>query len=142
MSTTAEQPTASPRPVSYTADVMCDKFVQLRDKVAEIKKRHTEELSQYNLALNTLEAWMLEMLNTSGSDSMKTSNGTFFKTTHTSVTCNEWSKTLDYIRDNEAWELLEARVSRTAVESIMEETKAPIPGVIIRRATSLNVRRA
>lgn len=151
MSTTVEeappvsaQPPAPPLGPSpgFTPDIMVEKFVALRDKVAEIKKRHSEELAKYNLAMGTLEAWLLDALNKAGVDSMRAPKGTFYKTTHSSVTVNRWSQTLEYIQEHEAWELLEARVSKTAVEAIIADTGQSIPGVVISRATSLNVRRA
>lgn len=142
MSATVETPGPPVRPASYTADVMCDKAVQLRDKVAEIKKRHAVELSKYNLAIDTLEGWMMGFLNDSGANSMKTESGTFFKTMRTSVVCNDWPATLEFIQQNEAWDLLEARVSKTAATAIVEETKAPIPGVAFNQEAILNVRRA
>jgi hypothetical protein len=135
------------------------KYVQLRDKVAEIMKRHKEELSKFVTTLDLLEGWMLDELNRSGSESIRTTGGTFFKTIKTSVTCPEWSKTLAWIQDNDAWELLEARVSKTATEAILQDLKAKadeakargetvtpeslvIPGVAISREVGLNVRRA
>lgn len=138
---------------------MVEKYVALRDKVAEIKKRQIDELSKYNVAMAALEGWMLEALNTTGSDSVKTANGTFYKSTRTSVTCPRWSLTLEWIQENEAWDLLEARVNKTAAQAILAEKAAAaevlhaagkpvdpaslvIPGVEIVRDVSLNVRRA
>jgi hypothetical protein len=140
----AEQP-AQPAPTrseAMTTPVAIEKFVAIRDKIAEIKKRHTEELSRYNLALATLEAWLIDDLNKAGVDSMRATHGTIFKTERTSCRVSDWSATLDFIRQNEAWDLLEARVSKTAAQAIVEDIKAPIPGVVIDSEYVLNVRRA
>lgn len=143
--TVAEKPPIvmpAARPEGLTPDKMVAKYIALRDKVDEIKKRQSADLVSYNLVLGTLEGWLLEALNASGVDSMRAPGGTFYKTSRTSAKVHEWSKTLDYIRENDAWELLEARVSKTAAEAIMADTGLPIPGVDVKREIALNVRRA
>lgn len=158
--TQAEQPTSpSVKPDGWDNNKLVEKFVALRDKVAEIKKRHKEELAKYNVVMATLEGWLKQELLTSGSESIRTSAGTFYKTTQTSVTCNEWSKTLEWIKDNDAWELLEARVSKTAALEILKDLadKAAqareagqqvdpeslvIPGVVISRELEVGVRKS
>jgi hypothetical protein len=52
----------------------------------------------------------------------------------------DWVATLTYIKDNNLWDLLEARVNKTAAVEVVEEQKKPIPGVQIARATVLRVR--
>lgn len=146
MSTTLEAPAppvqVAPAPPTMTLDQMVAKYVQLRDKLAAIVKDQKDALAPYNVAMATLENWMLDGLNKSGLDSAKTPHGTAYKSTRTSTKVMNWSDTLAWIRDKEAWDLLEARVSKTAVEAIMTETQQPIPGVSVTRETTLNVRRA
>ena len=120
--------------------MLAGKYLALRDKVAEIKKRHQDELSKYNVVMATLEAWMIDVLNTSGAKSIATDQGTFFKVTKTAVSVKEWGKTLDWIKANDAWGLLEARVSKTNLLAIQEELKTIVPGVQISSEVGLNVR--
>jgi hypothetical protein len=125
-----------------TADTMIDKYVRLRDKVKEIKARHTEELAPYGDAMNVLEGWMLEAMNQAGLKSMKSVHGTAYKSLRTSTKVVDWTEALRYIRENEAWDLLEARVSKSAAAVVVEETGAPIPGVETTSEITVNVRRA
>ena len=142
-----DEPPQTPAPIpkppaDWTLDTMVEKFVQLRDKVAEIKKRQTDEMAPYNATMGTLEAWMLDALNATGTESARTKHGTVFKSTRTSTKVMDWTATLNFIREVGAWDLLEARVSKTAAEAIMTETQQPIPGLSVSRETTLNVRRA
>lgn len=142
----AEQPAPTTAPQTppqtmMTTNQMIEKYLALRDRVADIRKRHVGELAPYNDAMVMLENILLDKLNAAREESVRTKAGTAYKTTRTSCTVAEWSKTLAYIQDNDAWELLEARVSKTAVEAIMQETQAPVPGVTVRREVALNVRR-
>lgn len=128
------------RPPHFTNDVLVDKLLQLRAKVAEIQKKQKDELAKYNVVMAQLEAMMLDELNVSKSQSIKTDKGTFFKTTKISVSVKEWQKTLDWIKDNDAWGLLEARVSKTNLLAIQEELNTTVPGVQISSEVGLNVR--
>lgn len=138
--TTVTTVTTSPKP-PMSATVMVSKFLALRDRVEEIRTRQAEELAPYKQAMLDLEAQMLGVLNAQGVESMKSAPGTFFKTTRTSVTVSSFQEVLDFIRATDAWELLEARVSKTAVAAIMEDTKLPVPGVTVTRETVVQVRR-
>lgn len=119
-----------------------EKYIALRDKVAEIKKRHADELNQYVLVMDQLEGIMLEKLNEDGVKSMATDAGTCFKTTRASTKVMDWSATLAFIKEKEAWDLLEARVSKTTVAAIMAETGQAVPGVVTSLETVVNVRRS
>lgn len=119
-----------------------EKFLALRDRKATIEKRHKDELAPFNLAMAKLEGVMLDTLNANGAESMRAEAGTAYKTTRTSTKVTEWSETLKFIQAKGLWELLEARVSKTAAEAIMTETQAPIPGVTTSRETVIGVRRA
>lgn len=143
----AAEPQASPAPavnpmLGKPADWLVEKYIALRDKKKEITERHKKELEPYNLNLGLMEAALLDILLSNKADNMKLSVGTFYKSTKTSAVVVKWADVLDFIREKDAWELLEARVSSTAAQAILEETQAPIPGVEIKRETSLNVRRA
>ena len=131
----------TPTPLQMTPDKMVEVYIGLRDKVAEIKERHKDELARPTLAMAKLEGMMLELLNTSNLQSMSAKAGTFYKTTMTSCSVTEWHKTLDWIREHDVWELLEARVSKTAAASILKETGECPPGVHITTAYDVNVRR-
>ena len=124
-----------------TSDQLIGAYVQLRDKVDSIKKQQTEALVPYRSAMNRIETTLLDRLNEEGAEAFRAKSGTAFKHTKTSVTCNAFSATLEYIKEHDAWELLEARVSPTAAQAIIEETKQDIPGVVVRREIVLSVRR-
>jgi hypothetical protein len=73
-------------------------------------------------------------------DSTKCPSGTAFKSTVTSVSVKDWPATLRYIQQHELWDLLEARVSKSAAVEVVTDTQKPIPGVEITQATVLRVR--
>lgn len=136
-----EAPPAPTRPNLTTAQ-MVEKYVLLRDKKAAIEKEQKEKLAPYNVAMGQLEAFIMDDLNQTGGESIRTEHGTAFKAIHTAATVKDWPVTLDYIRTTESWDMLERRVSKTAVLAAIEETKAPVPGVSVTQTTTLNIRRS
>jgi hypothetical protein len=121
---------------------MTRRYLQLRDKIKSIEARHQEELTPYRDLRFRLETALLDHLNRSGLDSLKSEHGTAFKSTVTSVTVKDWPVTLDYIKRHQLWDLLEARVAKGAAVEVMTESEKPIPGVEISSATVLRVRSA
>lgn len=117
-------------------------YVTIRDKVAEIKSAHKAQLKPYEEALNKLEFQMLGILNNAGVDSMKTPDGTAYRTEKTSVTIADKSAFMDYVKNSESFELLDVRANKTAVEDFMAEHQDLPPGVNIRREAAVNFRRA
>ena len=128
-------------PPTITFDQMVAKYIALRDKTDAIKKVHQAELAKYNLALGTLEGWMLNVLNTNHAESMRAEAGTAYTSTIASAKVEDWDAVLEFVKVNDAWDLLEHRVSKLAAEAIIQETKQPIPGVSIDRSVRLYVRR-
>ncbi len=128
--------------VEMSPAVMIEKFIALRDKIADIKDAHKRQLAPYNQALETLEAKLLAALDQAGLAQMKGEAGTVYKSTRTSASVKDWGATLAFIREHEAWDLLEARVSKTAVGAVIEETGQPVPGVNVTTEVVLHVRRS
>lgn len=126
---------------SLTMDNMIANYVRLRDKKQEIERRHAEELAPYKDIMGQLEAYMMEAMNQAGLNSMKSPHGTAFKQIRTSATVKDWDEFLAFVREREAWDLLERRVAKKAAEQVIEDTKAPVPGVETSREWVVNVRR-
>lgn len=127
---------------SMTPNDMIDAYVKLRDKKQDIEKRHKAELAPLNEMMGSLEAYLLENMRVAGLSSLRGTAGTAYKTLKTSARVVDWPLTLDFILKNQMYDLLEHRVSKLVVQSIMEETKQAVPGVETSQEDSVNVRRA
>jgi hypothetical protein len=64
-----------------------------------------------------------------------------FLTTTDYANVEDWNKTLDFIRDNDAYDMLEKRVSKIAVRGYIEENKAVPPGVTYGTKLEVNIRK-
>lgn len=130
------------RPQALTSDRAVAKYLELRDKIAQLKKEQAAAMAPFTAALELVGNWLMDDLNQSHVESMRAEAGTFYKSIRTSAKVEDWGSTLAFIQAQGAWELLEARVSKLAVAAIMEETQQTIPGVSVVREIVINVRKA
>ena len=119
---------------------MTEKYLQLRNRKRELQERHKEQLSPYNNMIAQLAGMILGELNAAGVDSMRSADGTVYKSTETSVTVKDWPVALAYVQARQAWDLLEARIGKVAALAEMAETGEPIPGVSVHQEIVLRVR--
>jgi len=124
-----------------TVDQVVAGYITLRDTKKAIQDRHKEELKQVNANMEKMENWLLQQLNNQHAESIRTTEGTVFKHTRTSAKVVDWDAVLTYIHDNDAWDLLEKRVSKVSVEERAEQGEA-VPGVTITRDTVAQIRRS
>lgn len=116
-------------------------YLQLRDKKAEIAKRHKEELEPYNRALAILENLFQQSMDQQGLENLKTDAGTAYKSTVGTVSVADWDAFFGYVREHDAWHLVEKRPAKTAVEEVLEETGELPPGLDYSRTIKINVRK-
>lgn len=139
-------------------------YLKLRNAKKDIDTQAKGRTQPITAALERIESFMLEKMNELGTDSLKNEAGTPYRAEMVSVTLADAPVFLGYVLDRalqalpvkpEAREaiktamiesgqlsLLEARPSKTAVETLLEETKELPPGLNRRVEAKVNVRAA
>ena len=116
--------------------------IKYRDKIDAMKKRHKEELAPLNISMEKLEAFLHLTLQKAGVNSMAAKGvGTAFIQKVVGVTVEDWDATLAWIRQQDSWEFLEHRVSKSVVQDYMESTGEVPPGVRVNSEDEVRVRR-
>lgn len=122
--------------------IVIDGFLKLRKAADAMKERHKLELQPLNEQRLKLENWLLDQLNKAGVDSLSAKGiGTAFKQSTTSVTSEDWTATLQWIKDNNAWEMLEHRVSKSAVQDYIEGHQEIPPGISVKTEIEVRIRK-
>lgn len=116
-------------------------YITVRDKKAEMVKRHKEEMSPYNEALSKMENALLKELNILNLESFKGAHGTAFTVTKANVKIIDFDVALDYILDNDMKHVLEKRLSKTAVQEYVQNEGVNFPGTSISQDIVVQVRR-
>ena len=115
-------------------------YIRLRDAKKALADRHAKEMARIAEPMRKREALLLDHLNKTHSESVRTENGTFFKVKRTSTKVVEWEACLEFILENDLWHMLERRVSKSAVEEYQAATGELPPGVAISTEVSINIR--
>jgi hypothetical protein len=116
-------------------------YMKLRDQKAAIEGRVKTDLTTIKGKMDKLEAYLKAQMDAQGLTSFKSDFGTAFLTTTDYANVEDWDKTLTFIRDNEAFDMLEKRVSKIAVRGYIEENKAVPPGVTYGTKLEVNIRK-
>jgi hypothetical protein len=121
---------------------LIDRYVKLRDKKAVMKAEYEASVAKIDEAMEKVENFILGHLNANGVDSVGSPAGTAFKSTVTSATVKDWDALLDYIKRDQAWNLLDHRVNKTAVIEYKDAHSDLPPGVNWREEAVVRIRRA
>lgn len=117
-------------------------YVALRDAKAELTKEFNVKDAEIKAKLDLLEGQMLKFLIDTGTDSVRTPNGTFFKQEEITPAGEDWDAFYKWVAKNDAFDFLERRIKKTAVKEYMESNKGKIPpGVSVYREFVVRVRR-
>jgi len=119
-----------------------EQYVKLRDKISEIKDRHKTELKPFNDMLEHLGGVLLQHLESTNQEASRCASGTVYRSLDESVSLADPEAFMDYITNNNAWELMDRRANKTAVKAFIEEHKSLPPGVNYSSTFKVGVRRA
>ena len=130
-----DQPTAG-------LEAIVDRYVQLRDRKAELKAEYDAKIRDIDVALQKCEAFMLSHLKDQAAESIRTKAGTFFRKRRANVSVADWDTFFTWLRDNDMWSMLEHRASKTAVEEFRTVHDDVPPGLNYSAEWIINVRRS
>lgn len=122
-------------------DELVEKYIRLRDEKAKIKAEYDTKVAGIDTLLDKMEAVLLKTFQDAGIESIKTAVGTAYKSTRVSTTVADWDIFIGHVKANEAFELLERRVSKEGVKQYRAANDDLPPGVNWREEIVVNVRR-
>ncbi len=127
--------------MSVKVDDVISTYMKLRSQKEAIEAQMKEQTTAIKAKMEKLESWIKEQADVQGVTSFKTKHGTAFLTTTDYANVADWDAMLAFVRENEAYDLFEKRVSKTAVRGYIEQTKAVPPGVNYGTRLDVNIRK-
>jgi hypothetical protein len=127
--------------MTVNVDQVVAAYMKLRDQKAAIRKEADEKIDEIETKLDKLEKWIKVKADADGVTSFKTPHGTAFLTTTDFANVEDWDATLNFIKTNDAFDMLERRVSKTAVRAYIELNKSVPAGVNYGTRLDVNVRK-
>ena len=127
--------------MSVTVDDVVAAYLKLRNKKEAIEAETKDRVKVLKEKMEQFEAWIKEQADAQGVTSFKTKHGTAFLTTTDFANVADWDAVLGFIRDNEAFDMLEKRISKVAVRGYIDANKAVPPGVNYGTKLEVNIRK-
>ena len=122
-------------------DQVISAYLKLRQQKEAVENAAKQEVQAIKDKMTKLESWLLTQANEQSVTSFKTKNGTAFVTTTDYANVADWDAVLNFIRENEAFDMLERRVSKMAVRGYLETRGAVPAGVNYGTKIEINVRK-
>lgn len=125
------------------ADKLVRVYIKIRDAKAARTKQLEDEIAELDKQLDTVEAELLELCKSTGQDGGKTQHGSFRRSVKTRYWTSDWDKMYQFIKDNDAPELLERRVAQTAFKEFLSSNPDKMPeGMNVDSRYAITVTRA
>jgi len=102
-------------------------YLKIRDKKAQLSsdfKRQEEDLNQ---KLDKVKAALLDYCKEQGLESVKTSEGLFYRSVKTRYWTSDWEAMHKFVMEHEVPEFLEKRLNQTNVKTFLEENPETVP---------------
>jgi hypothetical protein len=118
-------------------------YLAIRDERDKLAREHEAKDKELANDLAELEQVLLNSCNEISADSIKTEVGTIIKNTRESFVCGDWDNFKQFVKDNDAIELLQQRIHQSNFKEFLsnrEEEGLP-PGISSMREFKITVRK-
>lgn len=127
--------------MTVTIDAVIKKYMKLRSQKEAVEAEIKERVDKIKADMAKLEAFLQAKMDADGLTSFKSEHGTAFLTTTDFANVDNWDAVLQFIREEEAYDMLEKRVSKTAVRGYIEANKEVPPGIKYGTKLGVNIRK-
>jgi|OM-RGC.v1.025324021 phage pi2 protein 07 len=127
---------------AINVDKLTKIYLKIKEQREDLSARYKAHDSQLEDQQNTIKSELLKHLQEQNIDSIRTPNGTFYRTTKTKYWTSDWESMHSFILEHELPDLLEKRLHQTNMRTFLEENKDLLPqGLNVDSEYSLSVRR-
>jgi hypothetical protein len=124
-------------------DKITEVYIKMRDKRSDLKHKFDSEDGAIQEEMKLLEEQMLDVCKRMSAESIRTKMGTIIRSIKTRYWTNDWDSMRTFIKDHDAFDLLEKRLHQTNMRQFLEENPDVLPiGLNVDREFTVVVRRA
>lgn len=113
--------------VALTPDMLTRTYIKIRNKRAELKAEFEEQDNALEAQINALKSELLDYCKSQNIDSVRTSEGTFYRTIKTRYWTNDWDSMNRFILEHEVPQFYEKRLNQTVMKQFLEENPDVLP---------------
>ena len=128
---------------TLSAEKLTKAYIRIRDKRASLSASYKEKDSELVNQLEMVRQGLLDYCDKHSVESVKTSEGLFYRTTKTKYWTSDWESMHQFILEHEVPEFLEKRLHQGAVRGFLEENPDLLPkGLNVDSEFAVTVRKA
>ena len=124
------------------AEQLVTVYIKMRDALVKLQREFDEKESAIKAQQDIVTQALLEMCKEMGAEGLRTPAGSVFKTIKTRYWTSDWGSMKQFIKDNDALDLMEQRGHQTNMKNFLEENPTLMPpGMNVDSRYSITVRR-
>jgi hypothetical protein len=118
-------------------------YIKMRDARAALSAQYEADDKKIKDQMDLIEHTLLDVCRRAGADSIKTGAGTVIRGVRTSYWTSDWESMHNFIKENQALDLLERRVAQKAMGEFLKANPDKMPkGMNVETKYTVTVRRA
>tara|TARA_R100001510_G_C7573560_1_gene149087 strand:+ start:204 stop:596 length:393 start_codon:yes stop_codon:yes gene_type:complete len=110
-----------------TAEKLTKAYIKIRDERAKLSAEYKEKDSVLSRQLERVKQGLLDYCNEHSVESVRTSEGLFYRSVKQKFWTNDWEKMHAFIMEHNVPELLEKRLNQTNLKQFLEENPESQP---------------
>lgn len=124
------------------SDISVDKLVKAYIKIRDARSELTKQIDELEEQQNTIQAKLLDICKEMGVDSLRTEFGTVSRRVSKRYWTSDWDSFYKFMKEHDAMQLLQQRVSNGNMEQFLEENPdLHPPGLNVDASFAVTVRR-
>jgi hypothetical protein len=128
---------------SLPLDKLAAIYIKIRDAKDKLTADYKQQYADLEEQMSVLEVEMLETCKTMNADSIRTKAGTIIRSIKSRYWTNDWDSMYRFIKDNDAYGLLEKRLHQTHMKEFLSENPDLLPmGLNVESEYTVVVRRS
>ena len=108
-------------------DVLVARYVRIRDHIDQTEEVIKKHLAPFKAAKDEVTAALLKLLDAQGTEMARTKHGTVTARVRRTSPLTDAEAFMEFVRDNDAWELMERRASADACIDYAKEHDGTLP---------------
>lgn len=124
-------------------DTLAAVYLKMRDARDAVRREAEAKEKEIQEQMDVVEQQMLDACKSLGADSVRTPHGTIIRSVKSRYWTNDWDSMYQFIREHDAYGLLEKRLHQTHMKEFLEENPNTFPiGVNVENSYTVVVRRS
>ena len=102
-------------------------YLKIRNKKVQLSSDYKKQEDDLNQKLDKVKAALLDYCKEQGLESVKTSEGLFYRSVKTRYWTSDWEAMHKFVMEHDVPEFLEKRLNQTTVKTFLEENPEIVP---------------